>query len=308
MRSLYYRIGLRYPICVQANKPYNRRWRREPPPSTKFENPLIMLILRNVEVVYSDVVQVLRGISLEVPDGEIIALLGANGAGKTTTLRAISGLLHTQEGEVTRGVIEYDDQRIDHFAPQRIVQMGIVQVLEGRRLFEHLTVEENLVLGSSAHSQLAAQASTKQDLEQVYHYFPHLKELRKRISGYLSGGEQQMLVIGRGLMARPKLMLLDEPSLGLAPILVEEIFEQIKHISDHEGTAILLVEQNARVALNAADYAYVMENGRVVLDGPADQLAENEDIKEFYLGLTQVGERKSYRDVKHYKRRKRWLG
>ncbi|MGD2157420.1 MAG: ABC transporter ATP-binding protein [Anaerolineales bacterium] len=267
-----------------------------------------MLVLNNVEVVYSDVVQVLRGISLEVPDGEIVALLGANGAGKTTTLRAISGLLRTQEGEVTRGNIQFDGRRIDTLAPERIVKLGIVQVLEDRRLFEHLTVEENLLLGGMARRQTSAMSSMDQDLEQVFGYFPRLKELRKNISGYLSGGEQQMLVIGRGLMADPKLIMLDEPSLGLAPLLVEEIFGEIKRIRDEEGTAILLVEQNARVALNTADYAYVLENGRVVLDGPSDQLKENEDIKEFYLGLTRVGERKSYRDVKHYKRRKRWLG
>jgi branched-chain amino acid transport system ATP-binding protein len=267
-----------------------------------------MLSLNNVEVVYSDVVQVLRGISLEVPDGKIVTLLGANGAGKTTTLRAISGLLHTQEGEVTRGSIQFDGERIDHLAPEKIVKLGIVQVLEERRLFEHLTVEENLLLGGMARRKSAGMRSLDQDLQGVYGYFPRLKDLRKRISGYLSGGEQQMLVIGRGLMARPRLMLLDEPSLGLAPLLVEEIFREIKRICEVEGTAILLVEQNARVALNTADYAYVLENGRVVLDGTAEQLKENEDIKEFYLGLTQVGERKSYRDVKHYKRRKRWLG
>jgi branched-chain amino acid transport system ATP-binding protein len=267
-----------------------------------------MLTLNNVEVIYSDVVQVLRGVSLEAPDSTIITLLGANGAGKTTTLRAISGLLYAQEGKVTRGQITFDQQRIDHLPPQQIVQLGIVQVLEDRRLFKHLTVEENLLLGGVARRKAYKATSISQDLDQVYHYFPHLKNLRKRTSGYLSGGEQQMLVIGRGLMARPKLMLLDEPSLGLAPLLVAEIFEEIRHICDHEGTAILLVEQNARVALDTADYAYVIENGRVVLDGPAEQLKENEDIKEFYLGLTQVGERKSYRDVKHYKRRKRWLG
>lgn len=267
-----------------------------------------MLTLNNVEVIYSDVVQVLRGVSLEVPDGTIITLLGANGAGKTTTLRAISGLLHTEEGKVTRGQITFDQQRIDHMQPQQIVQLGIVQVLEDRRLFKHLTVEENLLLGGVARRKDYKDTSLSQDLDQVYQYFPHLKKLRKRTSGFLSGGEQQMLVIGRGLMARPKLMLLDEPSLGLAPLLVAEIFEEIRRICDREGTAILLVEQNARVALDTADYAYVIENGRVVLDGPAEQLKENEDIKEFYLGLTQVGERKSYRDVKHYKRRKRWLG
>ena len=267
-----------------------------------------MLTLNNVEVIYSDVVQVLRGVSLEVPDGKIVTLLGANGAGKTTTLRSISGLLHTQEGKVTRGQITFGQQRIDQLPPQQIVQLGIVQVLEDRRLFKHLTVEENLLLGGVARRKASGGSSLNQDLDQVYHYFPHLKDLRKRTSGYLSGGEQQMLVIGRGLMARPKLMLLDEPSLGLAPLLVAEIFEEIRRICDEESTAILLVEQNARVALDTADYAYVMENGRVVLDGESEQLKENEDIKEFYLGLTQVGERKSYRDVKHYKRRKRWLG
>jgi len=267
-----------------------------------------MLHLNNIEVIYSDVIQVLRGVSLQVPDGEIVALLGANGAGKTTTLRAISGLLRTQEGEVTRGNIDFGGKRIDPLRPEEIVQLGIVQVLEGRRLFQHLTVEENLILGAVARGSGATRVNTTRNLEQVYSYFPRLKDLRKRVSGYLSGGEQQMLVIGRGLMAHPKLMLLDEPSLGLAPLLVQEIFEEIKNMSAQEGMAIVLVEQNARVALKIADYAYVMENGRVVLDGPAAQLAENEDIKEFYLGLTQVGERKSYRDVKHYKRRKRWLG
>jgi branched-chain amino acid transport system ATP-binding protein len=267
-----------------------------------------MLRLNNIEVIYSDVIQVLRGVSLQVPDGEIVALLGANGAGKTTTLRAISGLLRTQEGEVTRGNIDFGGQRIDPLRPEEIVRLGIVQVLEGRRLFQHLTVEENLILGAVARGSGTSRATTTRNLEQVYSYFPRLKDLRKRVSGYLSGGEQQMLVIGRGLMAHPKLMLLDEPSLGLAPLLVQEIFEEIKNMSAQEGMAIVLVEQNARVALKIADYAYVMENGRVVLDGPAAQLSENEDIKEFYLGLTQVGERKSYRDVKHYKRRKRWLG
>ncbi|NOY99512.1 MAG: ABC transporter ATP-binding protein [Chloroflexi bacterium] len=267
-----------------------------------------MLKLNNIEVIYSDVIQVLRGVSFDVPEGQIVALLGANGAGKTTTLKAISGLLRTQEGEVTRGNIEFDGQRIDRLPPEDIVQLGIIQVLEGRRLFQHLTVEENLVLGGIARRQSAARASVSRDLEQVYHYFPLLKKLRKRISGYLSGGEQQMLVTGRGLMAHPKVMLLDEPSLGLAPLLVAEIFEIIRQISAGEGMSILLVEQNARIALGVANYAYVMENGRIVLDGSSEQLLENEDIKEFYLGLTQVGERKSYRDVKHYRRRKRWLG
>jgi branched-chain amino acid transport system ATP-binding protein len=267
-----------------------------------------MLRLNNVEVVYSDVIQVLRGVSLDVAAGKIIGLLGANGAGKSTTLKAISGLLRTQEGEVTRGSIELDGQRIDRLSPEKIVRLGIVQVLEGRRLFRHLTVEENLLLGAQGRGRGARRSSVSHDLRQVYHYFPRLKDLRRRTSGYLSGGEQQMLVIGRALMARPRLMMLDEPSLGLAPLLVREIYRVIGEMSANEGMTILLVEQNARMALSVADYAYVMENGRVVLDGPSAQLAENEDIKEFYLGLTQLGERKSYRQVKHYKRRKRWLG
>jgi branched-chain amino acid transport system ATP-binding protein len=267
-----------------------------------------MLCLNNIEVIYSDVIQVLRGVSIDVPNGRIVALLGANGAGKTTTLKAISGLLLTQEGEVTRGSIEFNGQQIDRLLPEEIVQLGIVQVLEGRRLFRHLTVEENLLLGGIGRRESTGRSSLTKDLEQVYHYFPHLKKLRKRTSGYLSGGEQQMLVIGRGLMARPTVMLLDEPSLGLAPLLVTEIFEVIAQINADEGVGILLVEQNARVALNVAHHAYVMENGRVVLDGTSEQLLGNEDIKEFYLGLSQVGERKSYRDVKHYRRRKRWLG
>lgn len=266
-----------------------------------------MLSLQNIEVVYSDVIQVLRGVSLQVPRGGIVALLGANGAGKTTTLRAISGLLRAQDGEITRGTITLGEERIDHLPPEDIVNRGVIQVLEGRRLFQHLTVEENLLIGAAASRGRSA-VEIEGDLDQVYHYFPLLKDLRRRVSGYLSGGEQQMLVIGRGLMAHPRLMLLDEPSLGLAPILVKEIFRIIEQISAEEEMAILLVEQNAHVALEVAQYAYVMENGRVVLDGPSKQLAENEDIKEFYLGLTQIGERKSYRDVKHYRRRKRWLG
>jgi len=263
-----------------------------------------MLKLNNIEVVYSDVILVLRGVSLEVDAGQMVALLGANGAGKSTTLKAISGLLRTELGEVTRGNIDFDGQRIDRSWPEEIVRKGIIQVIEGRRLFQHLTVEENLLTGALS----VRGANTRRDLERVYAYFPPLKDLRRRVSGYLSGGEQQMLVIGRALMGHPRLMLLDEPSLGLAPLLVQEIFEVVHRINRDEGTSILLVEQNARMALNVVDYGYVMENGRVVLDGPADQLRENEDIKEFYLGLTQLGERKSYRDVKHYKRRKRWLG
>lgn len=264
-----------------------------------------MLKINNVEVVYSDVILVLRGISLSVEQGQIVSLLGANGAGKTTTLKAISGLLLREAGEVTRGNIEYEGRRLDRMAAEEVTRLGIVQVLEGRRLFQHLTTEENLRVGALINPR---QTETKQMLEQVYTYFPPLKNLRHRTAGYLSGGEQQMVAIGRALMARPRLMLLDEPSLGLAPLLVQNIFEIIRRINQEAGVSILVVEQNAHVALQVADYAYVMENGRIVLDGPAEQLRENADIKEFYLGLTQVGERKSYRDVKHYKRRKRWLG
>jgi branched-chain amino acid transport system ATP-binding protein len=267
-----------------------------------------MLNVNNIEVIYSEVILVLRGVSLSLDEGQIVSVLGANGAGKSTTLKAISGLLRTQEGQVTRGNIEFEGERIDRLSPDEIVRRGIVQVLEGRPVFRHLSVEENLLTGSLSRSRAGNGGAIKQDLEQVYHFFPPLKELRKKTSGYLSGGEQQMMVIGRALMARPRVMLLDEPSLGLAPMLVQEIFNIIRRINQESGVSILLVEQNANVALNVASYAYVMETGRVVLDGPAEQLATNADIKEFYLGLTQLGERKSYRDVKHYKRRKRWLG
>lgn len=265
-----------------------------------------MLKVNNIEVIYSDVILVLRGVSLEVGQGQIVSLLGANGAGKSTTLKAISGLLHSQDGAVTRGSIEFEGVRIDQLTPDAMVRMGIVQVLEGRPLFEHLTVEENLRTGALFRSATSGQV--RQDIDEVFHYFPRLKEFRKRTSGYLSGGEQQMVVIGRALMAKPKLMLLDEPSLGLAPMLVRDIFGIIEQINRESGVSILLVEQNANVALQTAGYAYVMETGRIVLDGTTEQLKENADIKEFYLGLTQVGERKSYRDVKHYKRRKRWIG
>ena len=265
-----------------------------------------MLKVNNIEVVYSDVILVLRGVSLEVGQGQIASLLGANGAGKSTTLKAISGLLHSQEGAVTRGNIEFEGQQMDKLAPDEIVRMGIVQVMEGRPLFEHLTVEENLRTGALFRQASAAQV--RQDLDEVYHFFPRLLDFRNRTSGYLSGGEQQMVVIGRALMAKPKLMLLDEPSLGLAPMLVQNIFDIIRKINKEAGVSMLIVEQNANVALGSAEYAYVMETGRIVLDGTAKELSNNADIKEFYLGLTQVGERKSYRDVKHYKRRKRWLG
>jgi branched-chain amino acid transport system ATP-binding protein len=263
-----------------------------------------MLQVNNIEVVYMSVIQVLRGVSLEVGDGKIVALLGANGAGKTTTIKAISGLLKTEEGEVTGGSIDFDGQRIDRYGPEDIAAMGISQVMEGRRVLEHLSVEENLLVGAYRRKD---RAGVKRDMEVVFDYFPRLKDLRRRTSGYLSGGEQQMLVIGRALMARPKLMLLDEPSLGLAPLLVQEIYEIIQRINAEQKMSILLVEQNARAALGIADYGYVMENGRVVLSGAAEKLRDNEDVKEFYMGLSAVGSRKSYREVKHYRRRKRWL-
>jgi len=254
---------------------------------------------------YLNAILVLKGMSLEVPDQKIIALLGSNGAGKTTSLKAISGLLHTEEGEVTDGSIEFDDRRIDRMDPEDIVSLGIVQVMEGRRLFEHLTAEENLRIGAYLRHD---GSSIKEDIEGVYRYFPKLKLLRNKTSGYLSGGEQQMLVMGRAIMAHPKIMLLDEPSLGLAPLMVQEIYEIVKQFNAEEKTSILLVEQNAMAALSIAEYGYVMENGKVVLDGTAEKLKDNEDVREFYMGLSQVGEKKSYREVKHYKRRKRWLG
>ena len=263
-----------------------------------------MLKVNNIEVIYMNVIQVLRGVSLEVGDGQIVALLGANGAGKTTTIKAISGLLKTEEGEITDGSIDFDDKRIDRYGPEDIAAMGISQVMEGRRVLEHLSVEENLLVGAYRRKD---RAGVKRDMAVVFDYFPRLKDLRRRTSGYLSGGEQQMLVIGRALMARPKLMLLDEPSLGLAPLLVREIYEIIQRINAEQKMAIFLVEQNARAALGIADYGYVMENGRVVLSGPAEKLRDNEDVKEFYMGLSAVGSRKSYREVKHYRRRKRWL-
>lgn len=263
------------------------------------------LSINNIEVVYNSVILVLRGITLQVEPGKVVSLLGPNGAGKSTTLKAISGLLKSELGEVTRGQILWGDERVDTQSAEDVVRTGLVQVIEGRPLFQHLTVEENLRVGGMVYK---GGRHIKEDLEKVYHYFPRLKDLAKRISGYLSGGEGQMLVIGRALMAHPQLMMLDEPSLGLAPMLVKEIFEIVRDINKREGVSVLIVEQNARAALELADYGYVMENGRIVLDGPADQLRENEDIKEFYLGLNQAGGRKNYREVKHYKRRKRWLG
>lgn len=263
-----------------------------------------MLLVQNLEVVYSDVIWVLRGVTLEVKKGQMISLLGSNGAGKSTALKAISGALKIELGEITGGKIEFNGARIDKKIPQEIAEAGIIQCFEGRRLFKHLTTEENLRMGGYL---LKSGAETRKRLEMVYHYFPRLSELKDRTSGYLSGGEQQMMVIGRALMGRPMLMLLDEPSLGLAPLAVAEILKIVIRINREENVAILLVEQNAHAALSVTDYGYVMENGRTVLEGSSEKLKNNEDIKEFYLGLTQMGERKSYRDAKHYKRRKRWL-
>jgi branched-chain amino acid transport system ATP-binding protein len=263
-----------------------------------------MLSLNNIEVVYDNVILVLKGVSIAVESGKITTLLGANGAGKTTTLKAISGVLRTERGEVTKGNIEFDGKRIDGMRPFDIAKIGLVQVFEGRRVFEHLTTEENLIAGG----HVVAQASkVREGIERVYTYFPRLKERRSQQSGYLSGGEQQMLAIGRALMSSPRIILLDEPSLGLAPMLTEEIFGIVQQLRDREKLTVLLVEQNATLALEVADHGYVMENGRIVLEGDAEKLRQNSDIKEFYLGLNEVGTRKSYRDVKHYKRRKRWL-
>ena len=263
-----------------------------------------MLEVKNIEVAYKSVIQVLRGVSLEVGDGKIVALLGANGAGKTTTLKAISGMLKTEEGEVTDGSIEFNGERIDRYGPEHIAALGISQAMEGRRVLEHLSVEENLLVGAYTRKD---RARIKRDVEMVFDWFPKIKDLRRQMSGYLSGGEQQMLVIGRALMARPKVMLLDEPSLGLAPLLVQEIYEIIRGINAEEKVSILLVEQNARAALGLAHYGYIIENGRVVLNGPAEQLRNNADVQEFYLGLSALGSKKSYRDIKHYRRKKRWL-
>jgi branched-chain amino acid transport system ATP-binding protein len=268
------------------------------------ENGDALLSVNNIEVIYDHVILVLKGVSLQVPEGGIVALLGANGAGKTTTLKAISNLLGTERGEVTKGTIEYAGERVDKSTPSELVSRGVIQVMEGRHCFEHLTVEENLMTG--AYTRKDGRAKVKNDLDKVYGYFPRLADRSASMAGYISGGEQQMTAIGRALMARPKLILLDEPSMGLAPQLVEEIFEIVKQLNQQEGVSFLLAEQNTAMALRYATYGYILENGRVVMDGNAETLAQNEDVKEFYLGLGVSG-RKSYRDVKHYRRRKRWL-
>ncbi len=262
------------------------------------------LTVNNVEVIYDHVILVLKGVSLAVPEGRIVALLGANGAGKTTTLKAVSNLLKAERGEVTKGSIEFRGNRVDRLTPHDLVKLGVCQVMEGRHCFQHLTVEENLLTG--AYTRSVGRAEIRGDLDKVYHYFPRLKQRRTSQSGYTSGGEQQMTAIGRALMARPKMILLDEPSMGLAPQIVEEIFEIVRDLNQREGVSFLLAEQNTNVALRYANYGYILENGRVVMDGAARDLAQNEDVKEFYLGISSGG-RKSFRDVKHYRRRKRWL-
>jgi branched-chain amino acid transport system ATP-binding protein len=261
-----------------------------------------ILSIKNIEVKYHEVILVLKGVSIDVPRGGIVALLGANGAGKSTTLKAISGLLKVEDGEVTDGAIEFEGNRIHHEKAANIAKLGIIQVIEGRKVFEHLTTEENLKVG--AH--LRKTGTVKEGLEMVYHYFPRLIEKRNEVAGFISGGEQQMTVVGRALMTEPKLVLLDEPSMGLAPMLIHEIFNILTKLNEGEKISILLVEQNAKLALNVAPYAYVMETGRIVMDDLSEKLSENEDIKDFYLGLSG-GRRKSFREVKHYKRRKRWL-
>ncbi len=271
---------------------------------TDTETNGVLLSVNNIEVIYDRVILVLKGVSLEVPDGRIVALLGANGAGKTTTIKAISNLLRAERGDVTKGTIVFQDRRVDRLNPSVLVKMGVVQVMEGRHCFEHLTVEENLLTG--AYLRRDGNAAIRQSLEKVYHYFPRLKERRTSQAGYISGGEQQMTAIGRALMAHPSMMLLDEPSMGLAPQLVEEIFEIVAELNRKERVSILLAEQNTMAALKYADYGYILENGRVVMDGDAGSLRENEDVKEFYLGFSAEG-RKSFREVKHYRRRKRWL-
>ncbi len=267
-------------------------------PNTSF------LSINNIEVIYNHVILVLKGVSLSVEEGKIVALLGGNGAGKTTTLRAVSSLLKGERGDVTKGSVEYRGERVDSMTPADLVKRGVVQVMEGRHCFAHLTIEENLMTG--AYTRTDGKAAVQETLDKVYAYFPRLKERRNSQAAYTSGGEQQMCAIGRALMAKPKLVLLDEPSMGLAPLIVEEVFEIVKDLNQKEGVSFLLAEQNTMVALRYSDFGYIMENGRIVMEGEASYLANNEDVKEFYLGLSTEG-RKSFREIKHYRRRKRWL-
>jgi branched-chain amino acid transport system ATP-binding protein len=263
-----------------------------------------ILSINNIEVIYDHVILVLKGVSLMVPRGGIVAILGANGAGKTTTLKAISNLLHAERGEVTKGSIEFEGERVDRMSPNELVKRGCIQVMEGRHCFGHLTIEENLLTG--AFTRRDGSAAIKRDMEMVYNYFPRLRQRKGSMAGYTSGGEQQMCAIGRALMSRPKMILLDEPSMGLAPQIVEEIFEIVKDLNTRENVSFLIAEQNTNMALRYATYGYIMETGRIVMDGEAKALRENEDVKEFYLGVAE-GSQKSFREVKHYKRRKRWL-
>ncbi|TFV87727.1 ABC transporter ATP-binding protein [Oxalobacteraceae bacterium OM1] len=272
------------PAAVQASAPY--------------------LSVNNIEVIYDHVILVLKGVSLQVPQGKIVALLGANGAGKSTTLKSISTLLRGERGDVTKGSVEFKGERVDQLTPNELVKRGLSQVMEGRHCFGHLTIEENLLTG--AYTRSLSRAALKDELEKVYHYFPRLKQRRSSQAGYTSGGEQQMCAIGRALMAKPSMILLDEPSMGLAPQIVEEIFEIVKDLNNKENVSFLLAEQNTMVALRYADFGYILENGRVVMEGDAQDLATNEDVKEFYLGVSGAG-RKSFRDMKFYRRRKRWL-
>nr|PZN88456.1 MAG: ABC transporter ATP-binding protein [Pseudomonadota bacterium] len=267
-------------------------------------SPAPILSVNNIEVIYDHVILVLKGVSLNVPEGGIVALLGANGAGKSTTLKAISNLIRSERGEVTKGTIEFRGERVDGLTPNDLVRRGCIQVMEGRHCFGHLTVEENLLTG--AFTRRDGSGAIAEDLEKVYTYFPRLKERRNSIAGYTSGGEQQMTAIGRALMSRPKMILLDEPSMGLAPQIVEEIFEIVRNLNEREGVSFLLAEQNTNIALKYATYGYILESGRIVLDGKAEELRENEDVKEFYLGIGG-GHRRSFREAKSYKRRKRWL-
>jgi len=294
--SLQPQMGNSIPGCVLAAGDEQKVLR------TMEQAPLLKV--NNIEVIYDHIILVLKGVSLDVPPGGIVSLLGANGAGKTTTLKAISNLVKAERGEVTKGTVEFEGKRIDRISAPAVVKMGVIQIMEGRRTFQHLTVEDDLLTG--AYTRGYDKKGINADLELVYTYFPRLIDRKKAKTGYISGGEMQMCAIGRALMARPKLMLLDEPSMGLAPLLVQEIFDILVELNKKEKVAMLLAEQNANMALQYADYGYIMENGRVVLDGDAATLKDNADVREFYLGLTEVGKR-SYRDVKHYKRRKRWL-
>ena len=273
-------------------------------PAAKADAAKPILAVKNIEVIYDHVILVLKGVSLEVPLGGVVAILGANGAGKSTTLKSISNLVRSERGEVTKGSVEFKGERVDGLTPNDLVRRGCIQVMEGRHCFGHLTVDENLQTG--AFTRRDGRSAVAADLEMVYNYFPRLKERRSSTAGYTSGGEQQMCAVGRALMSRPKMILLDEPSMGLAPQIVEEIFEIVKNLNEKEGVSFLLAEQNTNMALKYASFGYILENGRVVMDGEAKALRENDDVKEFYLGVAE-GKRKSFRDVKHYKRRKRWL-